>query len=118
MHSRRGDFAHTERVTRERLAPELEIEGAVDEASAAEPGRTSFVAALGYRDFRLFWTGLVVSNVGSWMQIFGLGWLMVQLAQRDGVPQLAPLYLGFVGLARAIPGLSFGLVAGVVADRT
>ncbi|TMB94283.1 MAG: MFS transporter [Chloroflexi bacterium] len=105
-------------VTKERLAPELEIEGALDEASAAEPGRTSFVAALGYRDFRLFWTGLVVSNVGTWMQIFGLGWLVVQLAVKDGVPQLAPLYLGLVGLARAIPGLTFGLVAGVVADRT
>ena len=105
-------------VTKERLAPELEIEGALDEASVAELGRTSFVAALGYRDFRLFWTGLVVSNVGTWMQIFGLGWLVVQLAVKDGVPQLAPLYLGFVGLARAIPGLTFGLVAGVVADRT
>ena len=105
-------------MTKERLAPELEIEGALDEASAAEPGRTSFVAALGYRDFRLFWTGLVVSNVGTWMQIFGLGWLVVQLAIKDGVPQLAPLYLGLVGLARAIPGLTFGLVAGVVADRT
>src|SRR5206468_2975716 len=118
MHSRSRDFAHTGEVTKERLAPELAIEGALDEASAAEPGRTSFVAALGYRDFRLFWTGLVVSHVGTWMQIFGLGWLVVQLAVKDGVPQLAPLYLGLVGLARAIPGLTFGLFAGVVADRT
>ena len=101
----------------ERLAPELETE-ALDEASAHEPGRTSMLGALDYRDFRLFWFGLVVSNIGTWMQIFGLGWLVVQLATKDGVPQLAPLYLGLVGLARAIPGLTFGLVAGVVADRT
>ena len=104
-------------TSKERLAPTLETEGGLDEASAAEPGRTSTLAALEFRDFRLFWFGLVVSNIGTWMQIFGLGWLVVQLAVKDGVPQLAPLYLGFVGLARALPGLTFGLVAGVVADR-
>ncbi len=98
------------------LAPELEAEG-LDEASLVEPGRTSAFAALAYRDFRLFWFGLVVSNVGTWMQLYGMGWLVVQLAIRDGVPQLAPFYLGLVGLSRSIPGLAFGLVAGVVADR-
>jgi MFS family permease len=104
-------------MTKERLAPALEAEGGLDEASAAEPGRTSTLAALEFRDFRLFWFGLVVSNIGSWMQMYGLGWLVVQLAIRDGVPQLAPFYLGLVGLARAIPGLAFGLFGGAVADR-
>lgn len=104
-------------MTKERLAPALEAEGGLDEASAAEPGRTSTLAALEFRDFRLFWFGLVVSNIGSWMQIYGLGWLVVQLAIRDGAPQLAPFYLGLVGLARAVPGLAFGLVGGAVADR-
>lgn len=51
------------------------------------------------------------------MQMFGQGYLVVLLAVRDGVPHLAPLYLGLVGLARAIPGLTFGLFGGVVADR-
>ena len=104
-------------TSKDRLAPALETEGGLDEASAAEPGRTSTLAALEFRDFRLFWFGLVVSNIGSWMQIYGLGWLVVQLAIRDGVPQLAPFYLGLVGLARAIPGLAFGLFGGAVADR-
>src|SRR5438445_4553105 len=104
-------------TSKEQLAPALETEGGLDEASAAEPGRTSALAALDFRDFRLFWFGLVVSNIGSWMQIYGLGWLVVQLAIRDGVPQLAPFYLGLVGLARAIPGIAFGLFGGVVADR-
>ncbi len=52
------------------------------------------------------------------MQMFGQGYLVVLLAIRDGVPQLAPLYLGLVGLARAIPGLTFGLFGGAMADRT
>jgi transmembrane secretion effector len=103
-------------LTAKNLAPELATE-ALDEAAAAEPGRTSAIAALEYRDFRLFWIGLVVSNIGTWMQQFGLGWLVVQLAIRDGVPHLAPFYLGLVGLARAVPGLAFGLFGGVVADR-
>ena len=100
----------------EKVTRQLEAE-ALDEAAAADPGRTSTFAALEFRDYRLFWIGLVVSNVGTWMQQFGLGWLVVQLAIRDGTPQLGPLYLGFVGLARAVPGLAFGLFGGVVADR-
>jgi MFS family permease len=43
---------------------------------------------------------------------------VVQLAVRDGAPNLAPFYLGVVGLARAIPGITFGLFGGAVADRT
>lgn len=83
----------------------------------AAVGRTSTTAALRYRDFRLFWLGMVISNVGSWMQLFGLGYLVVQLAIRDGVPQLAPFYIGLLGLARALPSLAFGLFGGVMADR-
>ncbi len=93
------------------------LEPTTDIAAELEPGRTSMLAALRYRDFRLFWFGLLVSNIGTWMQMFGQGWLVVQLAVRDGAPQLAPFYLGLVGLARAVPGLGLGLFAGAVADR-
>ena len=51
------------------------------------------------------------------MQIFALGLLVVQIAERDGVPELAPLYLGLMGLARAVPGIPCTLIAGAVADR-
>ncbi|HLZ48503.1 MAG TPA: MFS transporter, partial [Candidatus Limnocylindria bacterium] len=105
------------KAEREELTEELEGP-ATDLAADVEPGRTSAIAALRYRDFRLFWFGLLVSNVGTWMQMFGQGYLVVLLAVRDGVPQLAPLYLGLVGLARAIPGLTLGLFGGALADRT
>lgn len=42
---------------------------------------------------------------------------MVRIAVRDGVPELAPLYLGLVGLAEAVPGVLFTFVAGALADR-
>src|SRR5437879_4680427 len=80
-------------------------------------GLPSALGALAYRDYRLIWTGQVISNVGSSMQQLGLGWLIVQLAERDGASHLVPVYLGLVGLSRGVPVLFAGLAAGVIADR-
>lgn len=52
------------------------------------------------------------------MQVFALGLLVVQLAERDGSAGLAPFYLGLTGLARAVPGLALTIIAGAVADRS
>ncbi|HEV2909099.1 MAG TPA: hypothetical protein VGX02_07465, partial [Candidatus Eremiobacteraceae bacterium] len=54
--------------------------------------RTRF-GALAYREFRLLWFGLLVSNTGGWMAILAQGWLVVQLAPNAS---LASLYLGLV----------------------
>jgi hypothetical protein len=78
---------------------------------------TSTLAAFAFRDFRVFWAGFVITNVSSYMQAFALGWLVVQLAIADGAPERAPLYLGLVAVARAVPGLTLGLFGGVLADR-
>jgi len=72
------------------------------------------LGALGYREFRLLWFGLILSNTGSWMQMLAQGWLVVELADS---PTLGPLYLGLVGLVRAVPVLALSGVAGAVADR-
>jgi predicted MFS family arabinose efflux permease len=77
----------------------------------------SALGALAYRDYRLIWFGQVVSNVGTSMQQLGLGWLIVQLAERNGAAQLVPVYLGLVGLSRGVPVIFAGLAAGVIADR-
>jgi predicted MFS family arabinose efflux permease len=77
----------------------------------------SGLKALAYRDYRLIWSGQVISNVGTSMQQLGLGWLIVQLAERNGAAQLVPVYLGLVGLSRGIPVVFAGLAAGVIADR-
>lgn len=50
--------------------------------------------------------------------MFGLGWLAVQLAVADGALDLAPLYIGLIGLSRAAPALTLSLVAGAIVDRT
>src|SRR5207302_11357850 len=77
----------------------------------------SGLSALAYRDYRLIWLGQVTSNIGSSMQQLGLGWLVVQLAERNGASHLVPGYLGLVGLSRGVPILFAGLAAGVIADR-
>jgi MFS family permease len=70
--------------------------------------------ALAYRDFRLLWSGLLVSNLGTWMQFTALGYHVVALAGNDA--RKAALYLGYLGLSRAIPALVCSPIAGVVAD--
>ena len=70
--------------------------------------------ALRFHDFRLLWTGLLVSNLGTWMQFTATGYFVVKLSP---TPQLGSLYLGILGAARAVPVLLASPVAGVVADR-
>jgi predicted MFS family arabinose efflux permease len=79
--------------------------------------RLTTFSALGQHHFRVFWIGLLVSLSGNAIQLFALGWLVVQLAVRDGAPERASLYLGLVGLSRALPGLVLGLIGGVLVDR-
>jgi MFS family permease len=68
------------------------------------------LAALRYRDFRLFWTGLLVSNTGTWMQMTATNWLLYQLTG-------SPALLGLNGVFRAVPAIGLGLISGTFADR-
>ncbi len=66
-------------------------------------------SALGYRDFRLFWFGQIISLSGTWMQSVAQGWLVYSLTK-------SPFYLGIVAAAGALPILLFTLLGGVIAD--
>lgn len=70
-------------------------------------------AALRFREFRLLWMGLLISNLGTWMQFTAMGYFVTALAPS---PQLGSLYLGLLGAARAVPVLICSPIAGVVAD--
>jgi MFS family permease len=71
-------------------------------------------AALRYRDFRLLWIGLMISNLGTWMQFTALGFFVARMA---GSAHTASLDLGILGASRALPVLLLSPLAGVVADR-
>ncbi len=75
---------------------------------------SSILAALRYRDFRLLWLGLMISNLGTWMQFTAMGFFVARMA---GSQHQAALDLGILGAARAIPVLCLSPLAGVVADR-
>ena len=71
--------------------------------------RFTFPPALKYRDFRLLWTGLLVSIAGSMMQNAAILWHIYVLTG-------SPLALGIVGLVRVLPIVGFSLISGVIAD--
>lgn len=77
-------------------------------------GRGSILAALRYRDFRLLWFGLLVSNLGTWMQFTAMGFYVARMA---GTQHQAALDLGILGAARAVPVILLSPLAGVAADK-
>jgi predicted MFS family arabinose efflux permease len=70
----------------------------------------SGLRALNHRDFRLFWSGQLVSLVGTWMQSVAQSWLVLQLSD-------SPLRLGLIGTFQFAPVLLFSVLAGALADR-
>ena len=70
-------------------------------ASAWRPLRQSI--------FRALWIASVVSNIGSWMQDVGEGWLMTSLT-------LSPLLVALVETAGSLPVVLAALPAGALAD--
>jgi MFS family permease len=70
----------------------------------------AIVKALGNPNFRLFWSGNFLSNIGTWMQNVAQGWLVLILTN-------SAFWLGVVGFAGSIPFLFFTLFGGVIADR-
>jgi MFS family permease len=70
----------------------------------------TFASLRRHRNYRLFFTGQVISVSGTWMQNVALAWLVVELTR-------SPLAVGALAFCRFIPFTIFGLVAGVVADR-
>src|SRR5258708_9554740 len=68
-------------------------------------------SSLQTRNYRLFATGQVVSNTGSWMQRVAQDWLVLQLSRDSGTA------LGVTTGLQFLPLLLFSLWGGVIADR-
>ena len=68
------------------------------------------LASFAHRDYRLLWSGTVVTQLGQWMQQVAIGWLVLELTDSS-------TFLGLVGFARGLPMLLLALPAGVLADR-
>jgi MFS family permease len=68
------------------------------------------VSAFGHRNYRLFFTGQLISLVGTWMQQVAQAWLVLEISGGD------PLWLGVVAAAQFVPVMILGLFAGILAD--
>ena len=68
------------------------------------------LGALRSRDYRLFWSGSFVANLGVWVQQIALGWLVYDMTRRASL-------LGTIGFCGNLPVLTLGLVGGAIADR-
>ncbi len=66
--------------------------------------------ALRNANYRIFWSSVFTSNIGSWIQTVAQGYLVLQLTN-------SPFMVGLVSFATSLPVLLFTLVGGVVADR-
>jgi MFS family permease len=67
-------------------------------------------ASLRVRNYRLYWSGQVVSLIGTWMQQVSLPWLVLELGG-------APFQLGLVAVGQFLPAGVLAPFGGVVADR-
>lgn len=72
--------------------------------------RPSMFRALRHRNFRLFFSGQIISLTGTWMQTLAQSWLVYRLTQ-------SPALLGTVSFASQVPVLFLSPWAGIVADR-
>jgi MFS family permease len=89
-------------------------EGAVTSTAdaASSPGSRwqAGVRALRHRNFQLFFSGQLISLIGTWMQSVAQSWLVYRLTG-------SALLLGSVGFASQIPVFLFAPLGGITADR-
>jgi MFS family permease len=91
-------------------APEAPAESSRPAKAVASTLQRTF-GSLQTRNYRLFATGQVISNTGSWMQRVAQDWLVLDLTHGSGTA------LGITTGLQFLPLLLFSLWGGMVADR-
>jgi MFS family permease len=73
-------------------------------------GRRTFLSLRKHRNYRLYFSGQVVSVSGTWMQNVAMYWFVLTLTHD-------PIAIGILSFCRFGPFTLFGLFSGVIADR-
>ena len=79
-------------------------------AALLRANRRTFASLRRHRNYRLFFSGQVISVSGTWMQNIATAWLMLELTH-------SPVAVGLLALCQFLPFTVFGLFAGVIVDR-
>ncbi len=93
----------------EQTRPEALIEQEQHVRVQARGMRRTF-RALRHRNYRLFFFGQMISQIGTWMQTTAQAWLVLELTH-------SALLLGLVGVLQYLPIMLLSLFGGVLADR-
>lgn len=67
--------------------------------------------SLKQRNYRLWWAGSILSNIGTWIQRIAQDWLVLDLTNNSGTA------LGLVTALQFGPSLLFSVLGGALADR-
>ena len=90
--------------------PSPSAHASADASPHSNPPPNARFVALHHRNFTMLWYGLLVSNVGTMIQNTVNLWVIWQLTH-------SPLWLGYVGVAFALPMTVVPLLSGTVVDR-
>ena len=82
----------------------------VTTAKAAPSRWATTLRALRHRNFQLFFSGQLISLIGTWMQSVAQAWLVYRLSG-------SALLLGAVGFSSQIPVFLIAPIGGITADR-
>jgi MFS family permease len=74
-------------------------------------GLATTFRSLKQRNYRLWWSGSVLSNIGTWVQRIAQDWLVLELTHNSGTA------LGVVTALQFGPSLLFSVFGGALADR-
>ncbi|MDP2645701.1 MAG: MFS transporter [Desulfobacterales bacterium] len=74
------------------------------------PQKRNAFSSLGNRNFRLLWTGGMISHMGDELQMVAISWLVLLITD-------SPFLMGVASGMQSLPRLIFGLLGGVIVDR-
>jgi MFS family permease len=99
-------------VTNDQVIDEKNSDAAEEAAETAArlPKWAITLRALRHRNFQLFFSGQLISLIGTWMQTVAQAWLVYRLTK-------SPLLLGSVGFASQFPVFLVAPLGGITADR-
>ena len=103
----------TRRDRRDAARDEASAERATPSGASGTPApgeKTAMFSSLRIRNYRLFATGQLISNTGTWMQRIAQDWLVFSLTG-------SATAVGITIALQFLPMMLFGLYGGVIADR-
>lgn len=100
----------TEETESQRLERLETIEADTEVPRPSVVRRSNTFESFAFRDYTLFWSGALVSNMGSWMQNYALAIVVYSLRRSE-------FDSGMVQFVSGVPVLLLSLPAGALADR-